>query len=550
MIDVFQNDAFRFFLLFNMLVALGMYVVYSTGQLSLGQAGFAAVGAYAGSYVDVKLGWPLVPVLLAAAAAAALVAIPVAFGANRVRGLYLVMGTLAVTEVVRVSLSNLDAVGGIQGIHGMEPSGVLEMAVVLALAIGGVAWLMASPLGLEMRAIFDDEDAAAAAGVSTRTVKIIAVVAGAALTGIAGALFARYLSFIRPDLFGIGLSFSIALYVLIGGVHSLAGPLVGAFLITYLLEVLNRMQQFGLPPVLDFASPWRFAIYGGLVMAVMAVRPEGLLTRGAVRSLLAPLRRRVRRLRASAHAAATPARLWTAGEGAALEVVGVGHRFGGLVALEDVAFTIRPAEIVALLGANGAGKTTLINVVAGRLPLQRGSLRLSGASLGLLPAHRRTRLGVSRTFQSVRVFGHLTVGENVRLGLRAARDRARLPLGWLIELTGAPPEALARDLTLVSQRRVEIARAVASSPLVLLLDEPSAGMNERERGELAQIIRSLRDLGIAVVLVDHNVDLALGIADRIVVLDFGLVIAEGVPDAIRRDERVRAAYLGTMGRSA
>ena len=550
MIDVFQNDAFRFFLLFNMLVALGMYVVYSTGQLSLGQAGFAAVGAYAGSYVDVKLGWPLVPVLLAAAAAAALVAIPVAFGANRVRGLYLVMGTLAVTEVVRVSLSNLDAVGGIQGIHGMEPSGVLEMAVVLALAIGGVAWLMASPLGLEMRAIFDDEDAAAAAGVSTRTVKIIAVVAGAALTGIAGALFARYLSFIRPDLFGIGLSFSIALYVLIGGVHSLAGPLVGAFLITYLLEVLNRMQQFGLPPVLDFASPWRFAIYGGLVMAVMAVRPEGLLTRGAVRSLLAPLRRRVRRLRASAHAAATPARLWTAGEGAALEVVGVGHRFGGLVALEDVAFTIRPAEIVALLGANGAGKTTLINVVAGRLPLQRGSLRLSGASLGLLPAHRRTRLGVSRTFQSVRVFGHLTVGENVRLGLRAARDRARLPLGWLIELTGAPPEALARDLTLVSQRRVEIARAVASSPSVLLLDEPSAGMNERERGELAQIIRSLRDLGIAVVLVDHNVDLALGIADRIVVLDFGLVIAEGVPDAIRRDERVRAAYLGTMGRSA
>ncbi len=550
MIDVFQNDAFRFFLLFNMLVALGMYVVYSTGQLSLGQAGFAAVGAYAGSYVDVKLGWPLVPVLLAAAAAAALVAIPVAFGANRVRGLYLVMGTLAVTEVVRVSLSNLDAVGGIQGIHGMEPSGVLEMAVVLALAIVGVAWLMASPLGLEMRAIFDDEDAAAAAGVSTRTVKIIAVVAGAALTGIAGALFARYLSFIRPDLFGIGLSFSIALYVLIGGVHSLAGPLVGAFLITYLLEVLNRMQQFGLPPVLDFASPWRFAIYGGLVMAVMAVRPEGLLTRGAVRSLLAPLRRRVRRLRASAHAAATPARLWTAGEGAALEVVGVGHRFGGLVALEDVAFTIRPAEIVALLGANGAGKTTLINVVAGRLPLQRGSLRLARTSLGLLPAHRRTRLGVSRTFQSVRVFGHLTVGENVRLGLRAARDRARLPLGWLIELTGAPPEALARDLTLVSQRRVEIARAVASSPLVLLLDEPSAGMNERERGELAQIIRSLRDLGIAVVLVDHNVDLALGIADRIVVLDFGLVIAEGVPDAIRRDERVRAAYLGTMGRSA
>jgi len=549
-IDVFQNDAFRFFLLFNMLVALGMYVVYSTGQLSLGQAGFAAVGAYAGSYVDVKLGWPLVPVLLAAAAAAALVAIPVAFGANRVRGLYLVMGTLAVTEVVRVSLSNLDAVGGIQGIHGMEPSGVLEMAVVLALAIVGVAWLMASPLGLEMRAIFDDEDAAAAAGVSTRTVKIIAVVAGAALTGIAGALFARYLSFIRPDLFGIGLSFSIALYVLIGGVHPLAGPLVGAFLITYLLEVLNRMQQFGLPPVLDFASPWRFAIYGGLVMAVMAVRPEGLLTRGAVRSLLAPLRRRVRRLRASAHAAATPARLWTAGDSAALEVVGVGHRFGGLVALEDVAFTIRPAEIVALLGANGAGKTTLINVVAGRLPLQRGSLRLSGASLGLLPAHRRTRLGVSRTFQSVRVFGHLTVGENVRLGLRAARDRARLPLGWLIELTGAPPEALARDLTLVSQRRVEIARAVASSPSVLLLDEPSAGMNERERGELAQIIRSLRDLGIAVVLVDHNVDLALGIADRIVVLDFGLVIAEGVPDAIRRDERVRAAYLGTMGRSA
>ncbi len=198
MIDILTNESFLILLAIYMVAAVGMNLVYITGQLNLGQAGFLAIGAYTLAVVEVTWSWPLPLALLAGAATAGLVALPIAFGANRVRGIYLIMGTLAVGEVVRVSIQNIDAVNGVQGYSGHGPVSVAAVASTLVLVVAVATVLMASPLGLRMRSIFDDEDAAAAAGVATRRVKVLAVVLSAAVVGIAGGLLAKYLLFIAP----------------------------------------------------------------------------------------------------------------------------------------------------------------------------------------------------------------------------------------------------------------------------------------------------------------------------------------------------------------
>ncbi len=225
-IDVLANESFLMLLAIYMVAAVGMNLVYVTGQLNLGQAGFLAVGAYTLAVVDATWSWPLPLSLLAGAVAAGIVAFPIAVGANRVRGIYLIMGTLAVGEVIRVSISNIDALGGLQGYSGHRPRCRSPPSwSTLAVVVASATLLMGSPIGLTMRSIFDDEDAAAAAGVATRRVKIASVVLSAAVVGVAGGLLAKFLTFIAPDDFDILVSFEIALYTLIGGTHSVLGAL-------------------------------------------------------------------------------------------------------------------------------------------------------------------------------------------------------------------------------------------------------------------------------------------------------------------------------------
>ena len=224
------------------------------------------------------------------------------------------------------------------------------------------------------------------------------------------------------------------------------------------------------------------------------------------------------------------------------------HRFGGVQALDDVTFSVNAGEILALVGANGAGKSTLIDVVAGRHRCQRGSIRLGGEELTGLRPEARVRAGVARTFQSVRMFDHLTVEEVVRLGRRAARQRQPPGIDEVLALVALEGrrEDLPGSLTLAEQRRLEVARALAAAPAVVMLDEPSVGMNLEERTELAELVRAIRDRGTTVLVVDHNLDLVLGVADRVVVLDFGRVLAVGPPDQVFGDPRVRAAYIGPI----
>ncbi len=561
MIDILTNESFLFLLALSIIAALGMNIVYSTGQLNLGQAGFMAVGAYTAAVTDNILDWPFVASLVAGALAAGLVALPVAWGANRIRGIYLIMGTLAVGELVRITIGNVDSIGGLQGYFGITPATLTQVTAVLITAIVFSTALMNSSLGLRMRSIFDDEDASAAAGVPTRSVKITSVVISAALVGLAGGVMAKWLLFIAPHNFGLEFSFRIALFTLIGGVHSVLGAIFGAFFITYLLELLRVLGGSDTTPEwLQFIGPWRQVIYGLFIMVLMAVRPEGIISRQWDLALTRPFRKlkhsqrqsrqEVTRSKPQVNRPPSTDLAKTVNNESVrkpiLSVAELSHRFNGIVALSHVSLVVNESEILALIGANGAGKTTMINVINGRYHLQDGSIRLLDSDLSTLSADKRVQAGVSRTFQSVRMFAHLTVEENLRLGQMASGGRETPSIEELVRLLNLEGklDSLPDSLTLAEQRKLEIGRAIASSPIVVFLDEPSVGMNELERAELASLIKDVRDRGTAVVLIDHNLDLALSLADRVVVLDFGELLAEGTPGEIVNNPLVRQAYLG------
>jgi len=563
MIGILSNESFLILLAISTISAIGMNLVYITGQLNLGQAGFLAIGAYTTAVLEVEFGLGLWLTLPASALIAALVAVPVAIGANRLRGIYLIMGTLAAGEVIRVSISNMEFLGGVQGYSGQSPVDLSQALVTLAIILAIAVSIMASPLGLKMRSIFDDEDAAAACGVNTRLVKILAVLISAAVVAVAGGLLAKFLLFIAPRDFGITVSFTIALYTLLGGVQSLVGAVVGAFGITLMLEVLRNIEGISwIPASLHWADSWRFVIFGVIIIVVMWRWPEGIISRqGGIRMSrpFRPIRDGLSRffriirfgnfgdpeVRELLLAARTrPMR--DRSDKPILSATNITYSFGGLVAVDGASLEVYERELVALIGANGAGKSTLINVIAGRYRCQDGDIVLDGASICGLKAYQRCARGISRTFQTLRPLAHLTADESVRLGSFASVLSDGTTAEHVLELFDLEQyrDDLPSRLSLAVQRRVGIARAYASLPQVIFLDEPSAGLNAAERTELGTLIERLRELGSSVVLVDHNLDLALGIADRVVVLDQGQVIATGSPKEIIADERVQEAYLG------
>jgi ABC-type branched-subunit amino acid transport system ATPase component/ABC-type branched-subunit amino acid transport system permease subunit len=548
MIEILTNESFLALVAIYCIAALGMNVVYVTGQLNLGQGGFFAIGAYAVGYSNAELGLALVPSLVLAAACAALVALPVAAACARLRGIYLIMGTLAIGELVRIAAGNVEGLGGVEGYTGMAPveNGAIYLTLVVLLL--AVVALMASPLGLQMRSLFDDQDAAAAAGVPTRRIRALAVIISAAIVAAAGGLFARSLLFISPDDFGVRLSFEIALFTLVGGVHSVIGALLGAAGITTLLELLRRIDDIEwVPDGMSFLADWRLVVYGALVMATMALLPEGLVSRRLALRMSQPLRRLRRRRAPSAGGRPGAVPATEGGPAPLLRLEGLRRHFGSVVALDRVSLDVQAGTVLALIGANGAGKSTLVDCVSGRYRIEAGTVALNGVRLERLRPERRVSAGLARTFQSVRTFAHLTVEENLRLGRSATGGRPAPSVDELAGIVGmsGQPGRLAADLTLGEQRRLEIGRSLASAPQVLFLDEPSAGMTDAERGELAQLIAAVRARGVGIVLIDHNLDLALGVADHVAVLDFGCLIAQADPATVLKDPRVRAAYLGS-----
>ena len=610
-------------------LALGLNVVVGfAGLLDLGYAAFFAIGAY---YYGILTSFQVMPHWTegwAPLAALGLVeklnqggpdlvhftlsfwlALPTAaivsalfgilFGAPtlRLRGDYLAIVTLGFGEIVPIVARNMDGItNGAAGLNGVQAPRLLgysfgvDSVPYYYVGLGLVALLVFvsirlrdSRVGRAWMALREDETAAGAMGVNPVRFKLLAFAIGAAFAGMTGVFFVAKLQTATPEMFNFNVSSMLLVMVVLGGMGSVWGVVLGAVL-------LQLMQTVFLPQVSGWANTlgeavgnhflatldlvqWTQLFFGVILIAMMLYRRQGLIPATRKVAPLAFAAQHAEVVRGGfQHTDRIPR--WDearAPEGG-LEVRGLTVRFGGLVALDAVDLTVPAGGVVAVIGPNGSGKSTLFNTITGLVPAAEGSIRFRGEELTGLAPHEILRRGVARTFQNIRLFPTLSVLENVLIGRhsrlrsgavmsvlhtplnRREEDAARTSALDLIAMFGnrlTPRIAQAvGGLSYANRRRVEIARALASRPHILLLDEPTAGMNPAETLELAEQIGSLHRMGLTILIIEHKLDVVTALADTVVVLDHGVKIAEGRPEEVRRDEQVLTAYLGRAARSA
>ncbi len=550
------------------ILGLGLNVVVGyAGLLDLGYAAFFAIGAYTSALLQVDAHWSFWETLPAAVAAAAVSGCVIGYPTLRLRSDYLAIVTLGFGEIVRITVTNLSITGGPNGLYGIPPASVFGTVLTsedglyylglffLLIAIVFTGLLSRSRLGRAWRTLREDETASEAVGVPAIKVKLLAYVMGAMVGALAGMFFSAQFGTIDPTSFTFTTSVTILIVVIVGGMGSIPGMILGALIVV------------GLPEALRPISSYRLLIFALALVVLMIVRPQGLWPRR---------RSRLGSFTAPPAAPAPPAAREAPDEPAAerpepgsllLRVAGLKHSFGGVKAVDDVSFDLHAGEILSIIGPNGAGKTTVFNCITGLVTPQQGTVSLRGErSLLKVKPHKIVSLGLARTFQGVRLFEGLDVAENCLVGLSAHQDRLvsrhgllgrtsaqdkRAALRWLA-FVGLADRAhlLASELSYGDRRRLEIARSLMSGPLALLLDEPAAGTNPTEKRELMDLVRQVRDSGVTVLLIEHDMGMVMGLSDRVIVLDQGAVIAEGRPEQVRTDPRVIGAYLGREEREA
>ena len=566
--------------LISAIVALSLVVLTGyVGQISLAQMTFAGLGAYFCSRFADDMGIPFPFSIIVAGLATGIGGVILGLPALRVRGVNLAVITLgAAVAVDSLVFNDANLTGGSSGISIRSPSifgysldGIIHpfryamvCLVVLILCVAGVAWLRRSRLGLMMLAVRDNERAAAAEAVNTVRTKLAAFGLSAFMAGVAGGLFAYLYGHLSFDSFAPLASVTFVTTAYIGGIGSIAGAVIAGII------------SAGGPVFELFSSSASVNRYQALIAGVGVVLTAVLNPDGVAPEFNKNYKALLRRLRSdkTAPAAVAPAvgaqvaerapapiatlaaerrKHGTAARDAAplLDARKIRVAFGSVVAVDSVDFTVRPGSLVGLIGPNGAGKTTLIDAVCGFVPAG-GSVRFGGQRVERRPAHERARLGLRRTFQTTELFEDLTIRENLIVPARAHAAGAdgpasnRFSVEEILRLLDLQDKAdcLPRELSSGEAKLAGLARALRGEPKLLLLDEPAAGLDSQESRELGRRLLSLLDLGISMVLVDHDLELVMGVCDEVVVLDRGQLLALGPPEAVRRDPAVRAAYIG------
>ncbi|MCE1236141.1 MAG: branched-chain amino acid ABC transporter ATP-binding protein/permease [Hyphomicrobiales bacterium] len=548
------------------LVAMGLVLLTGVGGMtSFGQAAFCGFGAYTTAVLTTVWGWSPWASLPVALAVVGLAAAVLGLITVRLSGHFLPLGTIAWGLSLYYLFGKLELLGRHDGISGVPPLSLAGWSLVDPRAAHVVIWiavilagvltthLLDSRIGRGVRALRKGRIAAEAFGVDTSRTKLVVFVWAALLAGLSGWLYAHVQRTVTPAPFGLNAGIEYLFMAVVGGSGQIWGAILGAGLVTLLKEALQRV----VPALFGNALQLEGVVFGVVLVVLLQVARDGLWPH------LARLLKAAPRVR-PATAEPLPRRALGGGDRARplLTLDRARKQFGGLTAVNDVTFSVGRGEIVALIGPNGAGKSTTFNLVTGVAGLTAGRVSFDGVEISGSAPQTIAARGLARTFQHVKLEPEMTVLENVamgahlrgRAGLLAAmfrldrRDEARLLAEAAAQLDRVGlGEHLARPagaLALGQQRVVEIARALAMDPALLLLDEPAAGLRHFEKQALAELLTKLRAEGMSVLLVEHDMGFVMGLADRIVVLDFGTKIAEGPPDQVKTDPAVLEAYLG------